>query len=168
VYGIVNNHGGYVGVESEPGWHGIHHLSARIRAGCLIRSIPSGSPDKAVFRVLLVDDGGHDPRCGFRDAFRLGYHVMKAKGGNEALEWYSTHRDSVDLVILDMIMPDLGGRGVLPPEGNEPRVKVILSSGYTLDAQAKEIMARGCNGFIQKPFKLQDISRKIQEVLTSG
>ncbi len=93
---------------------------------------------------------------------------MKAKGGNEALEWYSTHRDSVDLVILDMIMPDLGGRGVLPPEGNEPRVKVILSSGYTLDAQAKEIMARGCNGFIQKPFKLQDISRKIQEVLTSG
>ncbi len=170
VYGIVNNHGGYVGVESEPGV-GTEFILYLPASDGRVESTESGhaAPERAVTCVLLVDDEDMILDVGSEMLSALGYRVVKARGGNEALERYSADKDSVDLVILDMIMPDLGGREVFSRlREMDPGVKVILSSGYTLDAQAKEIMARGCNGFIQKPFRLQDISRKIQEVLARG
>jgi two-component system cell cycle sensor histidine kinase/response regulator CckA len=72
----------------------------------------------------------------------------------------------VDLVILDMIMPDMsGGETFNRLRAIKPDVKILLSSGYSLNGQASEIMQRGCNGFIQKPFNVKQISRKIREIL---
>ena len=97
---------------------------------------------------------------------RLGYRVWPAKSGTEALDVYGRERASIDLVIMDMIMPGMGGGECYDRlkqiDGN---VKVILSSGYSMNGQANEIMARGCNGFIQKPFTLRDLSEKIGETL---
>jgi len=73
-----------------------------------------------------------------------------------------------DLVILDMIMPQMGG-GETYDKLKEigPTIKVLLSSGYSINGQAKEILKRGCNGFIQKPFTMRELSKAIREVLGS-
>jgi DNA-binding NtrC family response regulator len=70
------------------------------------------------------------------------------------------------MIILDMIMPDMGGSEVYEKIRKiDPEVKILLSSGYSIDGQATEILKKGCNGFIQKPFNLKDFSKKIREVL---
>ena len=75
-------------------------------------------------------------------------------------------RYGIDLVVLDMIMPETGGAQVFDTlKGINPNLKVLLSSGYSLNGQASEILARGCNGFIQKPFDLDSLSQKIREIL---
>ena len=96
----------------------------------------------------------------------LGYKVILARSGGEALDIYRKKQDIIDIIILDMIMPGVGGGEAydLLREMN-PNVKVLLSSGYSIDGEAAEILDRGCNGFIQKPFNLDDLSRKIREVL---
>jgi len=72
----------------------------------------------------------------------------------------------IDLVILDMVMPGMGGGAAFDAlRAINPAVKIILSSGYSVDGVARTILDRGCNGFIQKPFLLAELSRKIREIL---
>ena len=96
----------------------------------------------------------------------LGYKVLIARGGKEAVEIYEKNKDLVDIVILDMIMPNMSGSVTYDRlKEIDPDIKVLLSSGYSINGQATEIMDRGCNGFIQKPFKLKELSQKLREVL---
>jgi len=96
----------------------------------------------------------------------LGYKVLTARSGEEALEQYRINRDKIDLVILDMIMPDMGGGETYDRlKQIDPKITVLLSSGYSIDGQATEILKRGCNGFIQKPFNIENLSKKIREIL---
>jgi CheY-like chemotaxis protein len=82
------------------------------------------------------------------------------------VEIHRRHKDDVDLVILDMIMPDMGGGETYDRmKEDNPKVKVLLSSGYSINGQATEILQRGCDGFIQKPFQLKELSGKIREIL---
>ncbi len=70
------------------------------------------------------------------------------------------------MVILDMIMPDVGGKMAYEKlKEINPDIKVLLSSGYSIAGQAQEILDKGCNGFIQKPFHLKDLSQKLREIL---
>ncbi|MFH1674504.1 MAG: response regulator [Pseudomonadota bacterium] len=87
-------------------------------------------------------------------------------GGREAVEIYEASKDKIDLVILDMIMPDMGGGETYDgmKEINSD-VKVLLSSGYSIEGEATEILERGCDGFLQKPFNIKDLSAKIRELL---
>jgi CheY-like chemotaxis protein len=97
---------------------------------------------------------------------KFGYTVLQAGSGREAIDLYKEKKDDIDLVILDMIMPDLNGGNVYDrmKEINGD-VTVLLSSGYSIDGQATEILERGCNGFIQKPFNMKQLSHKVLEVL---
>ena len=100
---------------------------------------------------------------------RLGYGVRVATTGKQALETYLAHKDAIDLVILDMIMPDMGGMETYDRlKEEDPNIVVLLSSGYSIDGQATEILKHGCNGFIQKPSSMAALSQKIREVLTSA
>ena len=91
---------------------------------------------------------------------------MIAWSGKEAIEVYRTHADEIDMVILDMIMPDMGGSETFDKlKEMDQGVKVVLSSGYSLNGQAKSITDLGCKGFIQKPFNLATLSKKIRDVL---
>jgi len=96
----------------------------------------------------------------------LGYKVLIARGGREAIELYKENRDKIDMVLLDMVMPEMGGGEAydLMKEIN-PDVKALLSSGYSINGQATEILERGCDGFIQKPFNMRQLSRSIRDVL---
>ena len=96
----------------------------------------------------------------------LGYKVLLARGGREAIDAYEKYRSNIDLVILDMIMPDIGGGQVYDRMREmEPDTKVILSSGYSIKGQAEDILSRGCNGFLQKPYNLKQLSQEIRNVL---
>ena len=116
--------------------------------------------------ILLVDDEDIIIDVTGLMLKQMGYEVFFANNGHEAIDLYKEHRANIDLVILDMIMPGMGGGDTYDHlKAMDPDVRVILSSGYSLDEDASAIMDRGCNDFIQKPFDLQSLSRKIQDVL---
>ena len=116
--------------------------------------------------ILLVDDEEMIADIGQRMLEKLGYRVLLAESGSKALKVYETHREEIDLVILDMIMPAMGGSEAFDKlKAINPAIQVLLSSGYSLNGQASQIMKRGCDGFIQKPFSLEQISKKIREIL---
>lgn len=92
--------------------------------------------------------------------------MIQAQGGKEAIDLYIAQKDNIDMVILDMIMPDMGGGETYDQlKAINPELKALLSSGYSIDGQAKEILKRGCDGFIQKPFNMKELSGKIREIL---
>jgi len=121
---------------------------------------------KGTEALLLVDDEDIIIDVGKQMLKALGYEVLVARGGQEAIQIYKNNRHKVNMVILDMIMPDMGG-GETYDRLKEltPDIKVLLSSGYSINEKASEILERGCNGFIQKPFDLRDLSGKIREIL---
>ena len=96
----------------------------------------------------------------------LNYKVLIAQTGSDALDVYRKRKDEIDLIILDMIMPEMSGGEIYEQLRDiDARVNVLLSSGYSIRGQAKEILERGCNGFIQKPYSLKDLSIKVRELL---
>ncbi len=166
-YGIIKAHGGYIDVESKKGrgtTFRIYLPALGIRVDRKLEE--SGQSIKGNEAVLFVDDEEVVLEVSSLMLQYLGYSVYEAKGGKEALKIYEDNKDQIDLVVLDMIMPDMGGSDTYDSlkEINSD-VKVLLSSGFSLDGQAEDILKRGCNGFIQKPFNLIELSQKIKEVL---
>ena len=99
----------------------------------------------------------------------LGYRVIVSRSGKEAIDAYRANQDKIDMILLDMVMPGMGGGETFDRlKEINPDVKVLLSSGYSINGQARDILDRGCIGFIQKPFNMKNISGKIREVLRFG
>ena len=116
--------------------------------------------------VLLVDDQDMILTVGEEMLKAIGYEVVTAQDGTEAVDIYKTRGKEIDIIILDMVMPSMGGGEAFDRlKAFDPGVKVILSSGYSIDGHASEIIERGCSGFIQKPFSISELSQKIREVL---
>ena len=116
--------------------------------------------------ILLVDDADMVLDVGKEILEALGYTAFIARSGKEAIEIYENNKEKIDLIILDMIMPGMGGGEVYDQLKEIHRdIKVLLSSGYSIEGQATEILRRGCDGFIQKPFNIEKLSRKIREIL---
>ena len=98
---------------------------------------------------------------------KLGYEVLTARHGKEAIEVYQQNMRKVAMVILDLIMPEMGGGETYDRlKKIDPHVKALLSSGYSLDGQAIDILNRGCDGFIQKPFNLKKLSEKLRQIIS--
>ena len=167
VYGIIKNHGGYINVYSEKN----EGTTFRVYLPASEKGVPKekGTVEKTLKGaglILLVDDEDMIVDVGEQMLKTLGYDVLLARSGKEAVEVYKNNQDKVDLVILDMIMPEMGGGEVYNRlKEIDPEIKTLLSSGYSLNEKASNILARGCNGFIQKPFDLTALSGKIREIL---
>ncbi|MFH1488572.1 MAG: response regulator, partial [Pseudomonadota bacterium] len=166
-YGIIKAHGGYIDVDSKKGQWTIFsiHLPATEEPVDNKDKIDDGF-FKGRETILLVDDEDEIIDMGERVLNRLGYHVLKAKSGRQALEIYQKNQGRIDMVLLDMIMPDMGGGETYDRlKKIHCGIKVLLSSGYSVDGQAQEILDRGCSGFIQKPFSIHNLSQKIRDIL---
>ena len=167
VYGIIKSHDGYIDVESkkgqgttftiflptsESGVEGDAQADARLIKG-------SGT-------LLIVDDEELVLDVGVNMLKKLGYTVLKALNGTEAVEIFEANKNKIKMAILDIIMPDMGGGQVYDKiKAINPQVKVLLCSGYSVDGQAIELLERGCDGFMQKPFTMEELSGKITQIM---
>jgi len=116
--------------------------------------------------ILLVDDEEINIDVMREWLEILGYKVLTAENGQLAVDLYRQQGHQIDLVILDMVMPGMSGGEVFDVMKEiNPLVRVILSSGYSLDGKAKEILQRGIKAFIQKPFRIDSLAQKIRDVL---
>jgi CheY-like chemotaxis protein len=168
-YGIIENHGGIINVYSKKGQGTTFNIYLPVKAG-LVSQPNAEETDKEIRRghetVLIVDDEDIITDVGRKMLNKMGYKVLLANSGKAGVEAYRKHRDEIDLVILDMIMPDMGGGEAYDTlKEINPDVIVLLSSGYSMDGQASEILERGCDGFIQKPFNMSQLSQAIQKTL---
>ena len=95
--------------------------------------------------------------------------MISSSNGREAVDIFEKEGGNFGLIVLGMIMPGMRGQEVFQALRKiSPDVKVLLASGYSIDGEASKIMWMGCNGFIQKPFSMEKLSKKIQEILTGG
>jgi len=177
-YGIIKNHGGIIDVHSEKGKGSTFNIYLpAVDAESLAQRAESEREPEIVRgseTILLVDDEEMIIDVGEDMLNMMGYKVLIAKSGKEAIEIVgkvhgakrSTIPSAPDLIILDMIMPDMGGGETFDRlKEIDPDIKVLLSSGYSINGQATEILDRGCKGFIQKPFNIQQLSLRIREAL---
>jgi PAS domain S-box-containing protein len=167
VYGIIKGHGGYIDVESKKG-KGVTFNIYLPASEESVQKTPEISERimEGNETILLVDDEALVIDVGVQLLEKLGYTVFEAQSGRDAIRIFTERNRKIDMLILDMVMPGMGGGEVYDQiKRLDPKVKVLLSSGYSIDGQATEILNRGCEGFIQKPFNMEDLSKKIREVL---
>ena len=166
-YGIIKNHNGIIRVYSE-----INHgttFNIYLPASDLeeVKDVEiSTEMVKGNEAILLVDDEEGTIQVEKLMLRELGYQVFPALSGKEAVELYKEKMVDLDLVALDMIMPEMNGKDTYDAlKKINPEVKVLLVSGYSLNKQIEELMDKGCNGFIQKPFDIVQLSQKLRKVL---
>ena len=174
VFGIIKKHQGIITVDSQVGsgtLFSIYLPAARIlqkpKERDKLRVASSEKlPEKGSGTILVVDDEEYILNADKAMLNELGYEVLLANGGKEALRVFDENKDRINLMILDLIMPDLGGEIVFDRiKSSRPDIRVILSSGYCIEGLAESILKKGCDGFIQKPYNLNQLARKIKEIL---
>jgi len=168
-YGIIKNHGGTIHVSSE-----------KNKGSTFTIYLPES--DKRVAReeklqdelvegsgtILLVDDEEEICDLGAEILQTLGYEVITATSGKEALQLFDQNRDAIDIAIIDLVMPEMDGGELFDNlKALSPDTKTLLSSGYSIDGEASKVLARGCDGFIQKPFGIIQLSQKVKEILAA-
>jgi PAS domain S-box-containing protein len=167
VYGIVKGHGGYIDVESQEGkgtTFQVYLPAAKRR----VEETEEGPEtiQRGTETILIIDDEALVMEVGQKLLTFMGYQVLAAKEGEGALEIYRARRNEIDLVILDLVMPRMeGGEVFRRLRQISPEVKVLISSGYSIDGKAAQILDEGACGFIQKPFDMKQLSQTLRTIL---
>jgi len=183
VYGIIKSHDGIINIDSKRGEARPPRLSPPQaddggQGSTFTIYLPASEKEvikdkelpeevlKGEETFLLVDDEDMIIDVGEEVLGALGYKALVARGGKEAIELYKANKDKIDIVILDMVMPEMGGGETYDRlKEINPHIKVLLSSGYSVNGRATEILERGCDGFIQKPFNMRQLSQRMREIL---
>ncbi len=167
VYGIVKNHGGFVEVKSKKniGTTFDIYLPASekpvIQEKILHQEIKKGNGT-----ILFVDDENMIIDVAEGMIRMLGYDVLTASCGKEAVQKYQENHERIDLVILDLVMPGMSGEDTFKKlKTINKNISVILSSGYSMNCRAKKMVDLGCKGFIQKPYTVKELSNNIVKLL---
>ena len=166
-YGIIDNHGGAIQVTSEKG------KGARFEI-FLPRSLKEiqreDDGDQGIVNgtglILIVDDE-YPALHACRELLEtLGYSVLASQNPEKGLRMYQERREEIDMVVLDLIMPEMSGVEMFHKlRAVNPQVKILISSGYSMDGSVSELMEKGCDGFVQKPYTIQSISQKVYQIL---
>ena len=171
VHGIVKQHGGHIKCYSELSKGTTFKIyfpalvSDQEQEETTVSKMPRGGSET----ILLVDDEEMIRELGSRILSRSGYKVITASNGKEALDVYERHGGKIALVVLDLLMPEVGGKQCL--EGLlrlDPSVRVVIASGYSAEGPTKDALSAGAKGFVNKPYDIRQVLGVVREVLDSG
>jgi len=170
-YGVIKNHGGIIVASSkqDSGATFDIYLPASERA-IAKETAPSPEPLlRGTETVLLVDDEPKVLDICERFLRTLGYSVLTAKTGWEALQTFEKNRAIIDMVVLDMIMPGMSGRDLFERlRAIEPSLRALVSTGYSVEGEVSDLVKRGCKGYIQKPFSIKVLAKEMRRILDEG
>ncbi|MFC1476383.1 two-component regulator propeller domain-containing protein [Fibrobacterota bacterium] len=170
VFGTIENHKGIIGINSKVGKGTTFKIHLPLKdkgsegSGAISDTVQRGSG-----KILIVDD-----EKDIRDMFEhmlieLGYTTVTCVNGEEAAEYYKKNFKEIDLVILDVMMPELNGYDCyVKLKKVNPDIKVIICSGYSVDGGVSKIIEKGALGFIQKPFEINELSYAVYEAMDKG
>ncbi len=171
-YGIIKNHGGFINCYSELGQGTTFNIYFPESYQGIVDDAPETDDDlttgvpRGTETILFVDDDEENLTVGRKILAGLGYQVYIARDGKTSLEIYTAMGEQIDMVVLDYVMPGIGGREVFEALRRlDPDVRVLLSSGYSSNNQVAHMLDQGCKGFIQKPYDAGRMARKIREIL---
>ena len=167
VYGIIKNHNGWIFIDSRPGKGttvNIYLPAVEDIAQKYAASKPE--PVKGSGTILIIEDEKMVMDVNRALLTQLGYHVLEAGTGREAIDLAETFEGDIDMALLDIVLPDMDGKDLYPLLMEaRPGLKVIVCSGYSIDGPAREILDAGADDFIQKPFGKAALSEKLKKVL---
>ncbi|MBI5248041.1 MAG: PAS domain S-box protein [Desulfomonile tiedjei] len=168
VYGIVSQHGGHIACYSEEGrgtTFTVYFPAIPAEADVRVEASKE-MPTFGTETILLVDDEDMVRELGERILRKSGYTMLVAPNGAKALALYTENRDRISLVILDLIMPGMGGKQCLEELLKiDPQVRVLISSGFSGDVSVKESLDIGALGFVGKPFRMNELLLKVRKLL---
>ncbi len=170
VYGIIQNHGGYIDFKSGPDQGTTFELFLPSITGAVIPEespvLHPAGPPKGSGTILIVDDEDIIRQLGADILEDVGYKIILASRGEEAIRLYQQQGQDIDLVVLDVVMPGMGGKETFRKlKEINPKIKVLLSSGYSTDGEVGEILKEGVEGMVQKPYKDEELIEKVKEIL---
>ena len=166
-YGIIKNHGGWISVDSEPEQGTIVKIYLpATRAQVQEPEKPKTERINGTGAILIIEDEEMVMAVCRALLESLGYSVLEAKTGQEAINVVKTYDGDIALAMLDIFLPDINGNIVYPfLMKARPGLKVIVCSGYSIEGPAKEILDAGAQDFLQKPFSIAELSEKLKKVL---
>ena len=163
-YGIVTQHGGQIFVQSEEG----HGTSVTISLPAATASATELAPAEAVRShrgsglVLLVEDEPIVLNSSTKQLQALGYRVCSAANGLEALQVYDQHASEIDIVVSDLVMPEMSAPDLLRElRKRDPEIRMVIASGYPPNAESEDLMAQGGVEWVQKPFSLDALAQAL-------
>jgi CheY-like chemotaxis protein len=163
VYGTVTNHGGFIEVHSEfgSGTRFSMYLPAS-DTGIPVVAFKTSVIEKGIGKILVIDDEKLIREMASEILRELGYSIVTSIDGEEAVRYFNVHNREIELVLLDIAMPKMGGYDCfMRLKAINPSVKVIVFSGYSIDEEAQRILDQGALAFIQKPFDIQGLTEAI-------
>jgi two-component system, cell cycle sensor histidine kinase and response regulator CckA len=168
VFGIVKHHHGFINCFSELGTGTTFKIYLPAVEMEMNPDVATSGimPAFGTEKILLVDDEELIRDLGKRILERSGYTVLTASNGKEALVLFKQERGKISLVILDLIMPEMGGKQCL--EGLlkiDPKARVIIASGFAANEQTKEDIETGTRGFVAKPYNIKEMLQSVRKVL---
>jgi CheY-like chemotaxis protein len=167
-YGTVRAHGGTIRFTNRPG-SGVSFELLFLPASAVTQAREADRPARlagGTERILVIDDDASLRSAMTRSLQRLGYSVQAATGGWEGVKAVEQDQAGFDLVLLDMIMPDLSGVETFKRLRElRPDLPVLVCSGYTAEADRQQLMSAGAEAFLPKPFDVAELARAVREVL---
>ncbi len=172
VYGVVKNHGGYIRVDSQPGRGATFTFLFPASDNILIESPADAEAGRIATggkKILLVDDEAPILMFCAEMIETLGYEVLTASNGQDAVKTFSRMHDEIELVLLDMVMPVMNGAEVFEQlKSIDPQLKVIIASGYGANAHTEKILAQGSHAILKKPYTRDDLVQTIARLTNSA
>jgi CheY-like chemotaxis protein len=168
VFGIVKMHEGHISCESEPGkgtsfkiYLPVAEDDASMRTSSKL-PMPAGGTEK----ILVVDDEPFIQELAKKVLERAGYMVITAGSAEEAIDIYLDDKNTISLIILDLIMPGIGGKQCLKHILKiHPQAKVLIASGFAVDGETRDYLASAAKGIVSKPFNMRELLRSVRSVL---
>lgn len=162
-YGIIKAHNGFIEVISEPdqGCEFIIYLPTAENSEP--PPLLAGGKATVSRTILLIDDEEVAMEVGTQILNHLGYRVIQARNGQEALDQLKENSPAIDVIILDMVMPEMSGIETFEQIKAEfPHAKILMASGFIQDTEARRLLEHGADGFIKKPFIVQELHKAIE------